>query len=67
MKKAASVLLLLLFWRERPRLPPRILDLPSGHWAYADMSRAVERKLMTGLPDGSMRPDAPLSWGSGSL
>ena len=63
MKKAASVLLLLLFLAGTTPFAAAYTDLPSGHWAYADMSRAVERKLMTGLPDGSMRPDAPLSWG----
>ena len=63
MKKAASVLLLLLFLAGTTPFAAAYTDLPSGHWAYADMSRAVECKLMTGLPDGSMRPDAPLSWG----
>ena len=44
MKKAASVLLLLLFLAGTTPFAAAYTDLPSGHWAYADMSRAVERK-----------------------
>lgn len=38
-------------------------DLPYGHWAFYDMDRAVEQGIVTGYPDGTMRPDETITWG----
>ncbi|MEG1879538.1 MAG: S-layer homology domain-containing protein [Pseudoflavonifractor sp.] len=37
-------------------------DLPTNHWAYGDMTRAVELGGIAPDPDGNMRPDAPITW-----
>jgi N-acetylmuramoyl-L-alanine amidase len=34
-----------------------------GHWAEADIKRALDLGLMSGFPDGSFQPDAPLTRG----
>lgn len=38
-------------------------DLPEDHWAYADMTWAVALGVLKGYEDGTMHPEAPLSWG----
>ncbi|MBR4545716.1 MAG: S-layer homology domain-containing protein [Oscillibacter sp.] len=37
-------------------------DLPSGHWAYQEIMRAVSNGIMNGLGDGRMNPDGTLTW-----
>lgn len=37
-------------------------DLPSTHWAYQEISRAVSYGIMNGLGDGRMNPDGALTW-----
>lgn len=36
-------------------------DLRAGHWAYNEINKAVERGILTGFPDGTVRPDALVS------
>lgn len=38
-------------------------DLPSAHWAYNSIVRANERGIISGSTDGTMQPDAPMTWG----
>ncbi|MEG2120010.1 MAG: S-layer homology domain-containing protein [Pseudoflavonifractor sp.] len=65
MKRAVSLLLALLLVTgltqavETEAVYP---DLPTHHWAYNDMSRALELGALTPYPDGTVRPDAPLTW-----
>lgn len=33
-------------------------DLRAGHWAYDEVNRAVARGIISGYPDGTVRPDA---------
>lgn len=37
-------------------------DLPSSHWAYTQMSRAVELGILNGKGNGRMAPSDPLTW-----
>lgn len=37
-------------------------DLPSSHWAYKEIMRAVSCGIMNGLGDGRMNPDGTLTW-----
>lgn len=32
-----------------------------GHWAQSDIEKAVERGLLAGFPDGTFRPDQPVT------
>ena len=36
-------------------------DVPAGHWAAADIARAVKAGYVSGLPDGTFKPDKPVS------
>ena len=36
-------------------------DLPVSHWAYAMVTELLSHNLVTGFPDGSFRPDQPMS------
>ena len=64
MKKAVSLLLaLLLCLSSALAAGSAYPDLPETHWAYGDLTRAVQLGILSGLPDGTMRPDAPLTWG----
>lgn len=36
-------------------------DLSSGHWAFNEINKAVSRGILTGYPDGTVRPDALVS------
>lgn len=38
-------------------------DLPESHWAYPDMKQAVELGILRGYEDGTMQPEAHLTWG----
>lgn len=38
-------------------------DLPSSHWAYAQMSRAAELGILSGEGNGRMSPSGTLTWG----
>lgn len=38
-------------------------DVPSSHFAYETISRAVSRGLVTGFPNGTFQPDTPLTRG----
>ena len=41
----------------------KYLDLPPSHWAYADMDQAVQLGILNGMGDGTMAPEATLTWG----
>ena len=43
--------------------PRTFSDLPASHWAYDEMSQAVELGVITGYDDGSIHPDDTLTWG----
>lgn len=48
----------------RPQYKPddsQPVDDVSGHWAKEDVRWAEKMKLMTGYPDGSFKPDAPVT------
>jgi len=36
-------------------------DLPEAHWSYETMNQAVEHGILRGYPDGTIRPDAPVT------
>ncbi|MUG69116.1 MULTISPECIES: N-acetylmuramoyl-L-alanine amidase [Paenibacillus] len=36
-------------------------DVTAGHWAYAALDQAVKAGLLDGYPDGTLRPDNPVS------
>ena len=36
-------------------------DVPAGHWAAAPIACAAEQGWISGYPDGSFRPDSPIS------
>lgn len=38
-----------------------IPDLPEAHWSYGVMNTAIERGIIRGYPDGTVRPDAPVT------
>ena len=40
---------------------PQPVDDVSGHWAAEDVRWAEKMKLMKGYPDGSFKPDAPIT------
>jgi len=41
------------------RIP--VLNDVSGHWAEADIQRLVQSGVVNGYPDGSFKPDAPIT------
>ena len=45
----------------RPQYQPDIGDDAIGHWAEKEIRRAFERGLLRGYPDGSFRPDKPVT------
>lgn len=63
MRKPLSPLLLLALLVTLARPAMAYADLPADHWAYADMSRAVTLGVLKGYEDGTMHPEASLSWG----
>ncbi len=65
MKKACVCLLSLLVCLSLvlPAGAAAYPDLDESHWAYEQMDAARSCGVITGLPDGSMAPDATLSWG----
>lgn len=36
-------------------------DMPRSHWAFAALDQAVKAALLGGYPDGTLRPDQPVS------
>jgi len=44
-----------------PNGTPTYGDLPDWHWSYAVMNEAVKSGILRGYPDGTIRPDAPVS------
>jgi len=44
-----------------PAKEPTFTDLPETHWSYELMRKAVEAGVLSGYPDGTLRPDAPVS------
>lgn len=36
-------------------------DLPGSHWAYDEVAKAFSRGILTGYPDGTVRPDAKIT------
>lgn len=45
---------------ERPA-DPAFADLSPAHWSYDTMLAAIHSGLLRGYPDGTLRPDAPVS------
>ncbi|MGI6487486.1 MAG: S-layer homology domain-containing protein [Syntrophothermaceae bacterium] len=45
----------------RTRSQKAFNDLPSTHWAYHPIMNLVESKAISGYPDGSFKPDSPVS------
>ncbi|WP_199618533.1 N-acetylmuramoyl-L-alanine amidase [Paenibacillus alkalitolerans] len=42
--------------------PPAVFaDLPNNHWSYASMVAAIENGVIRGYPDGTVRPDQPVT------
>lgn len=37
------------------------LDIPADHWAAGPITWAVENKLLSGFPDGTFKPDEPVT------
>jgi S-layer homology domain/WG containing repeat len=40
---------------------PNFRDLPPQHWAYQSMRLAYQKQIFTGYPDGTMRPNSPIT------
>lgn len=40
---------------------PTFPDVPASHWAYGYVEAAVKRGLLKGFPDGTFRPEDPVS------
>jgi N-acetylmuramoyl-L-alanine amidase len=36
-------------------------DLDAAHWAYEIVMKAVDARIVSGYPDGTVRPDAPIT------
>ena len=49
------------FWLINPFSLMNFTDVPETHWAYGDITKAVEREIMLGYPDGSFRPSKDLT------
>jgi len=47
----------------KPGNPPAFSDLEATHWAYKQLIRASELGLLKGYPDGTVRPEAPITRG----
>jgi N-acetylmuramoyl-L-alanine amidase len=43
------------------RQTPVFADLPSTHWSYSSMSAAIDKGLIKGYPDGTVRPNQPVT------
>src|SRR5690606_32028850 len=51
-----------LWSTEAPGAPASVFpDMPADHWAAAAIRKAVERGLLQGYPDGTFRPDQPVT------
>ncbi|WP_197064819.1 S-layer homology domain-containing protein [Leptolyngbya sp. KIOST-1] len=50
-------------WPELPlvQAQPGFSDLDSGHWAWPVLADLSRRNLVTGFPDGTFRPTAPMT------
>lgn len=46
---------------ESSRPAPGFQDVPADHWASASVLALTDRKIVTGYPDGSFRPDAQVT------
>ncbi|NBD22250.1 DNRLRE domain-containing protein [Paenibacillus glycinis] len=46
---------------QKPELPNPTWSDVNGHWAAAEITEAVKLGILTGYPDGSMKPDAQLT------
>lgn len=42
-------------------------DLSEAHWAYESMLKAVKHEVIEGFPDGTLRPDEPITRGQVSV
>lgn len=40
---------------------PYFRDVPKNYWAYSDIEAAVKAGLITGYPDGTFKPDKPIT------
>ncbi|MBR5381576.1 MAG: M15 family metallopeptidase [Oscillospiraceae bacterium] len=61
-KRIICVLLLLTLLTPAVTAQGAFADLPEEHWAYADMSRAVELGILNGVGGGLMDPQGTLTW-----
>ena len=43
--------------------PRRFSDLPETHWAYPAIESLASRGIISGFPDGTYRPDSPVTRG----
>lgn len=41
--------------------PPTFADVPSGYWAAGYINELAKRKVITGFPDGSFKPNDPVT------
>lgn len=64
MKRLTALLLsLALLLPSATAVAANFSDLSETHWAHADLTRAVALGILSGRTDGTLAPDAPLSWG----
>lgn len=45
----------------RPQYQPEVVDDITGHWAEKEIRWCMDKGLMKGYPDGSFRPDKPVT------
>jgi S-layer homology domain len=46
---------------EQSQIAVSFVDLPQSHWAYRDIQTATKKRFFFGYPDGTFKPDRPLS------
>lgn len=49
------------FWMIMPYNIGVFADLPKTHWAYKDLMLALDKKILLGYPDKTLRPDSPIT------
>lgn len=67
-KKAVAVLLAMLLiagsmpvWAQADTAPAKSVKDIKGHWAEAQIQHGMERGFINGFPDGTFKPDAPVT------
>lgn len=58
----AVILVNMLGLKANASAPQRFSDLPSSHWAYGFVSTAAQEGFVSGYPDGSFKPNKPVSY-----